>query len=94
MHNLCCEEERGPALPQLRPLPSLRNANPTIECYSGSTTANKPVNQRTPALEYRTLVFKPWSGITTKNECEYNTVKEENQPEERIREEEGEDDDK
>lgn len=84
MHNLCYEEERVPALPQLKPLPSLRNNNPTIDAYSGYST-NGPVgklhNQRSTPAEYRTLVFKPWSGVTIKNECEYNTVKEENQPE-------------
>ena len=48
--------------------------------YSIGKPALKQINSRGAALEYRTLVFKPWSGITTKNECEYNIVKEENQP--------------
>lgn len=82
-----------PALPQLRPLPSLRNVNPSIDAYSGYSSIvppSKPVASKQSAQEYRTLLFKPWSGVTVKNECEYNVVKEENQPEELIREEENE----
>ncbi|MBS1889724.1 MAG: hypothetical protein JST59_00395 [Actinobacteria bacterium] len=82
-----------PALPQLKPLSSLRISNSTIDANAACVTNGtfvRPLQQKNTTLEYRTLVFKPWSGITTKNECEYTTVKEENQPEERIREEENE----